>query len=623
VARSLEGRYSLQKDRVASSVGRERRDFQKADRPGENPFAKGFSPGTPFPKTPILLRRRDDLATISLTRTPAKEARLGVLCGGAGGRSSCKKEPPGHVTQEKKRSFCKKSLPGQLHSSKTSWFLGIDLGTGSCKAVVVNEKLQPLGFGSSDYASSSVHEKWEEQDPSAVLDGMIRSVHSAIEAAGQLSGKCNGMSIGGALHSLIAVDDHGAPLTGVMTWATGRAARQAEALRGGSHAQELYRQTGCPIHGMYPLYKVLWLREERPEAYKKAAHFLSAKEYVFKQLTGHQVVDYCLAAGSGFLNVHDLRWNNTSLELAGIDASKLSSLCDPGAVFTLANRDLADRMGVPPDTPVTLGTADAVNSSLGAGGVLPGHATCMIGTSGALRIISDKPVLDAKSRTWCYAIDEQHWLVGGAINNGGIALSWLMDLLHGAFPNLPPDMRLSFDDLMSLAARADIGSGGIICLPFFAGERSPKWNLRAKGVFFGLSLDHKMEHLARAVLEGISFRFRSVYDALSEIAGDIRQIRASGGFTHSPFWLQMTADVLNRELAVPVWGETSSLGAALWAIKGADTLSSLEEIEKMVSIGEVCRPEPQSADTYDKVYEVYKELYTAVSPLFQSTLRFR
>ena len=220
---------------------------------------------------------------------------------------------------------------------------------------------------------------------------MVRSVRAAIERAGELSVTCSGMSIGGALHSLIALDGSGNLLTGIMTWATGRAARQAEALRGTSHAQDLYRQTGCPVHGMYPLYKVLWLREEHPEVYKKAARFVSAKEYVFAQLTGHQVVDYCLAAGSGFLNVHDLRWNGPSLALAGITASQLSSLCDPGEVFRLSNRDLAARMGIAPDTPVVLGTADAVNSTLGAGGVFPWQATCMIGTSGALRIISDQP----------------------------------------------------------------------------------------------------------------------------------------------------------------------------------------------------------------------------------------
>ncbi len=498
-----------------------------------------------------------------------------------------------------------------------SWFMGIDLGTGSCKTVVVNEKAQVLGFGSSDYAASSLYEKWQEQDPSAVLDGMIRSVRNAIQVAGRLPGACSGISIGGALYSLMAVDKRGNPLTGIMTWATGRAAREAAFLRGASQAQRLYYQTGCPIHSMYPLYKVLWLRKERPEVIKKAAYFVSAKEHVFKQLTGHQVVDYCLAAGSGFLNVHDLRWNDTSLELAGIDASQLSSLCDPGEVFRLSNQDLVDRMGITLNTPTVLGTADAVNSSLGAGGLFPGQATCMIGTSGALRIISDRPVLDDASRTWCYAIDQKHWLVGGAINNGGIALSWLLDLFHSAFPNLPANMRLSVDDLMSLAARSGIGSGGIICLPFFAGERSPNWNLHAKGVFFGLALDHKAEHLARAVLEGISFRFRSVYDFLSEITGDIREVRASGGFARSPFWLQMTADVLNRELAVPAWGETSSLGAALWAIKGANALSALEDIEDMVPIASLRTPNPADAEGYEKIYEVYKELYEAINPLFQ------
>jgi gluconokinase len=496
------------------------------------------------------------------------------------------------------------------------WFLGIDLGTGSCKTVVVDETAQVLGFGTGDYAASDLHEKWQEQDPQSVLDGMIRSVRAAIEQAGKLPGTCARISIGGALHSLMALDNSDNPLTGIMTWATGRAASQAEALRGTPQTQDLYHQTGCPIHGMYPLYKVLWLREERPEIYQQAGRFASAKEYVFGQLTREHVVDYCLAAGSGFLNIHKLRWNDRSLELAGISPSQLSVLCDPGEVFRVSNRDLAVQMGIPPDAPIVLGSADAANSSLGAGGVFPSNATCMIGTSGALRIVSPQPVLDAASRTWCYAIDREHWLVGGAINNGGIALAWLQDLINGALPNLPRDMQLSFDDLTSFASRVEIGSGGVICLPLFAGERSPNWNLNARAVFFGLALDHKIEHLARAVLEGISYRFRSVYDALAEITGDMRQIRASGGFTRSPFWLQTTADVLNRELAVPAWGETSSLGAALWAIHGADTLSSLDEIEKMIRIGDVFRPEPRSAEAYERLYGNYKDLYRAVSPLF-------
>lgn len=504
-----------------------------------------------------------------------------------------------------------------------SWFLGIDLGTGSCKTIVVNQDAQVLSLGSGEYAASTLHRKWQEQDPRAVLNGMVCSVREAIERVEGLSGTCAGISVGGALHSLMALDGRGEPLTGIMTWATGRAVRQAEALHGACHTQDLYRQTGCPVHGMYPLYKVLWLRQERAEIYKKAAHFISAKEYVFAQLTGHHVVDHCMAAGSGFLNTHELRWNAASLELTGIAESKLSSICDPGEVFHVSNRELAARMGIPPDTPVVLGSADAVNSSLGAGAIFPWQATCMIGTSGALRIISPHPVLDEASRSWCYAIDRTHWLVGGAINNGGIAVSWLTDLLNEALPNVPSDRKLSFDDLTSLAGRARIGAGGIICLPFFAGERSPNWNLHARGAFFGLALNHTAQDLARAILEGISFRFRSVYDVLHEIIGDMREIRTSGGFTRSPLWLQTVADVLNRELLVPVWGETSSLGAALWAMRGAETLSSTHDLEKLIPIANVCRPQPRNAEVYARLYGVYTDLYDAVSPCFERIIPFQ
>jgi len=503
------------------------------------------------------------------------------------------------------------------------WFLGIDLGTGSCKAVAINERLEVLGFGASDYTASTLHEKWQEQDPRSVLNGMIDTVRETLKNAGNLPGNCAGISIGGALHSLIALDSSGNPLTGVMTWADGRAIRQAGTLRNTPYARDLYRQTGCPVYGMYPLYKVLWLREKQPEIFKKTARFLSAKEYVFAQLTGHYVVDYCLAAGSGFLNTHHLTWNDQSLELAGISTQQLSSLCDPGKVFHGLNKEIAVRMGISPHTPLVLGSADAANSSLGAGGTFPWQATCMIGTSGALRTISSTPVIDAHSRSWCYAIDHEHWLVGGAINNGGIALSWLQDVLHHSFPDLPHAMQKSFDNLVALASQTEIGAGGVICLPFFTGERSPNWNLNARAVFFGLALHHRVEHLARAVMEGVAFRLKTVYDVLAEIKGDVRQMRASGGFTHSDAWLQIITNTLNRELLVPVWGETSCLGAAFWAMMGIDKHPSLNEIGNMVPIGKVYVPDRDAADAYERLYRLYTDLYKALNPFFERIVAFQ
>jgi len=242
----------------------------------------------------------------------------------------------------------------------------------------------------------------------------------------------------------------------------------------------------------------------------------------------------------------------------------------------------------------------------------------MVGTSGAFRIISPKPILDKQGRSWCYVVDENRWLVGGAINNGGVALSWLQDMLNSALPDSAGNATYSFDDLVQLADKADPGALGAVCLPFFAGERSPYWNLNARAMFFGLTLHHDARHMARAVLEGVAFRMRSLSDVLCEISEDIRQVRASGGFTRSRLWVQIITDTLNRELVVPEWGETSSLGAAFWAMLGTGALSSIEEIGGLVRLADNYRPNPDNAAVYDKQFEVYKQLYAAVSPCFEA-----
>jgi gluconokinase len=503
------------------------------------------------------------------------------------------------------------------------FYLGIDLGTGSCKSVAVDAQGSILGFGVGEYPSSSADTKWQQQDPQAIIKGMLASVQTALSQIREPKGACGGLSLGGALHSLLVLDQHGQPLTGVMTWADGRAAAQAQRVKEGSHASEIYQRTGCPIHGMYPLYKILWLKEQRPNTFARAARFVSAKEYIFAQLTGQYWVDYSLAAGSGLLNTHNLIWDDHAMALAGIQADQLSELHPPTAVHPGLTADMAQDLGLPVHTPVILGSSDAANSNLGAGAVKPWQATLMVGTSGAYRFIAEKPVLDPKARSWCYAIDENHWLVGGAINNGGLALSWWRDALNQTFTD-KESTPLSFDDIIALAAQVETGAEGLLCLPFFAGERSPGWNIHARGAFFGLSLAHDTRHMARALLEGVAFRFRSLADVLEEIGAELREVRASGGFTKSPQWLQIMASALNRDLQIPTWGETSSLGAAFWVLLSTGVLQNIVECSDLVTIADRCLPAPEDRAVYQQLYPIFKDLYQAtrsandeISEIFQ------
>lgn len=498
------------------------------------------------------------------------------------------------------------------HNNKP-WFLGIDLGTGSCKTVVVGPEAQILGLGVGHYAVQENGARFVEQDADNLYGGLIESVRAALDSAGVLPTACEGLSVGGALHSLVAVNDSGEALTGVYTWADGRAGEQAARWRGTENGQVLYDHTGCPPHAMYPLYKLIWLRENEPLVFRQAYRFGSAKEYAVARLTGKWVVDYNLAAGTGLLDALTLDWHPQALELAGISAEQLSPLGEPQLRVAGLVPEAARMLGLPSGVPVILGASDAVNSNLGAGAVEPWQATCMIGTSGAYRVIANRPVLDPRRRSWCYAIDPEHWLVGGAINNGGLAFTWLREVLG---------QENSFERLLDLAGEVEAGAGGVVCLPFFAGERSPNWNLEARAAFVGLTQNHDTRHLARAVLEGICLRMRSLQLVLQDLGLDIRQVRASGGFTQSDLWVQVMADVLNRELILPAFGETSSLGAAAWPLVAAGVLPNLAALEAHVQLDREIRQRPEQAAVYDRLYALYERLYSAISLEFSSLAEF-
>jgi gluconokinase len=524
----------------------------------------------------------------------------------------------------KSRFFCgmikSKTAREKMMKNTPSYIIGIDLGTGSCKCALLHPEGTLLGLGSSPYPQQSDQPQWKVQAPYGIYLGMIQAVKDVLAKADVDPQDCRRVSIGCALHGLMALDPTHKPLTPVFTWADDRAGPQAARQRGTDPAGELYQATGCPPHGMYPLYKVLWVKENHPTLFDHTALFTSVKEYIVHKLTGELLVDPSLAAGSGFLNAHTLDWNPASLELAGISPDQLSPLAEPTTTLPITDQEFLRETGLPADLPLVLGTSDAVNSSLGAGAVTPQGATCMVGTSAAYRIIAQKPILSETGSTWCYAIDREHWLVGGALNNGGLALTWLRDTLRGLGKKAEG---LTFQDILTLAEKSPPGSGGVICLPLFAGERSPNWNLDARGSFVGISVEHDLSHLSRAALEGIAYRLRGIDRRLRDMGCQIDEVRASGGFTKSPFWTQLMTDVLGLPLSIPAEGETSALGAALWALAEDQGTTPYQAAEDIVKIKNRFSPTSADQDIYARGYELSQTLYRALSPHFEALVNFQ
>lgn len=496
------------------------------------------------------------------------------------------------------------------HPSNLEWYLGIDLGTSSCKCTLLDRQGRLLALVNQPYPGGQSSSQWKTQQPEALIQGMTRAVKRAVAEAGADPARCAAASLGCALHGLLLLDREGRPLTPVSTWADDRAASQAEPWRNSEEGRVLYQATGCPPHGMYPLYKLGWLKKHQPELFNRAAQAVSAKEYVTAALTGEYLVDYSLASGSGLLNVHTLDWEPLALDAAGISRDQLSTLTGPLTRLQVTDRGFLSETGLPAGLPLYLGSSDAANSNLGAGAVRPETATCMIGSSAAYRVLSPEPILAAEPSTWCYAVDQNHWLVGGALNNGGVALSWLKDSIFSQAEG--PE--LTFERLTALAESSPPGSRGLLFLPLLAGERSPGWNLEARGALIGLSLEHGRGDITRAVLEGIAFRLRTLDQALSDLVGEIKEIRASGGFTRSPFWVQLLSDVLERPLTVPEHGDTSALGAAYWARLGDGGFQNLAPAEDWTAAHTTCSPDPDLAPRYRILHELSRELYTSAEP---------
>jgi gluconokinase len=488
--------------------------------------------------------------------------------------------------------------------------IGVDIGTTSTKSVAYSVDGEAGASHSVGYRLEEPTPGYAEQDPAAILDAVVETVRAV---AAETDGEVLALSFSTAMHSLIGLDPDGTPLTPSITWADSRASTQAERIRASAGGLALHRRTGTPVHPMSPLTKLVWFREQEPKLFEQVGHWVGIKDYVVRRLCDALITDHSVASGTGLMDIHRLEWDPEALAIAGIapeqlpelapTTTRLPPLTDPGA------------LGLPAGTPVILGAGDGPLANLGLGAVRPGVAACSIGTSGAMRVMVERPAVDPHGGVFCYALTEHRWAVGGAINNGGIVLGWAGDALA-------PDLgEHSEEELLDLAAQAPPGSGGLLMLPYLLSERAPHWSSLPRGAYVGLTREHRRPHLVRAALEGVCQQLALVLNSIRAAGNEVREVRATGGFARSPFWRQLLADVLDMEIGFPAGHEGSSFGAALLGMEALGLVDSIDVAADLVEITETVRPQPAVAATYRSLQPVFTELYSALVPTFTSLRR--
>ena len=491
--------------------------------------------------------------------------------------------------------------------------VGIDIGTTSAKAGAFDPGAREVGATEVAYPLLEPEHGRAVQDPQVVVDAVVAATRGAVAGARAAGLPIAGLSCSSAMHSLIALDAHDRPLTPLITWADQRAAPQAERLR--AEHPDLHRRTGVPLHPMTPLTKLVWFREEAPDVAARARRWCGIKELVLHRLAGAWVTDHSIASATGLLNLARLDWDAEALELAGVRREQLCDLVPTTHALTLTDRAAAELGLAGGAVPLVVGAGDGPLANLGVGAVEPGVAACSIGTSGALRVVVERPGVDERGRLFCYALVPGRWIVGGAISNGGAVLQWAGEALA---PELGPHHER---ELLALAAAAPAGSDGLLMLPYLLSERAPHWSTLARGAYVGLTRAHRREHLVRAALEGVCQQLALLLGSVRDAGHEVTDVRATGGFARSTLWRQMLCDALGLAVGFPAGHQGSGLGAALLGMDALGVVDGLARAAELVRIDEIRRPDPAAAAVYAAMLPTFDALYDALEPAFRALRR--
>lgn len=485
----------------------------------------------------------------------------------------------------------------------TPLVVGVDIGTTATKSVAFSLDGAAVASASVGYPLDEPAPGYAVQDPQLIIAAVLSTVRSVVDEVG--ADAVAGLSFSSAMHSLIALDAGFVPLTPSITWADSRAAGHAERLRGTDLGRRLHQTTGTPIHAMSPAIKLQWFRDEDPTTWDAARYWVGIKEFVLWRLTGELVMDHSLASCSGLLDIHRLDWSDEALQLSGVQRSQLPRLVSTTAVLPGLTAEAAEATGLPLSTPLVIGGGDGPLANLGVGAVRPGVVACSLGTSGALRVAVDRPVVDPDGAVFCYAITEDRWVVGGAINNGGVTLEWVRRTLGRWASTI---------EMLDAAAEVPAGSGGLLMLPYLLSERAPHWDSTARGSYVGLSRAHGPAHLARAAVEGVVLQLALVLRSLEAAGLDIAEIRATGGPLKHPLWQQTLADVFGAGIGLLDDAEGSSYGAAILGMVGLGLVESIDVAVAHSPVGLTVAPQPDAVDVYRDLLPLFDGLYSALLP---------
>jgi len=488
------------------------------------------------------------------------------------------------------------------------YVLGIDVGTGGTRAIVVDGSGVVAGAATGEHQPfASPQHGWAEQQPEDWWRACGIAVPEALQCAGVTADQIACVGFSGQMHGAVLLDAADRVLRPALIWCDQRTAAECAQLNSQLGEQKIIELTSNPALTNFTLTKLLWVRNHEPAIWQRFRRFLLPKDYVRLRLTGEHAIDAADASGTLLLDVAERKWSQEMLAATQLDPSSLPQLHESPEVCGRVNAAGAQHTGLRAGTPVVAGAGDQAAGAVGLGVVEAGTIHATIGTSGVVFASTDRPALDARGRvhTFCHAVPGR-WHVMGVTQAAGLSLRWFRD----TFGYTGSD---SYDRITSEATAVPAGSEGVLWAPYLMGERTPHLDPNARAALVGLAASHTRGHIVRAILEGVAFSLKDSFQILEEMRVPVRAVRLGGGGARSLLWRQIQADVYEQAVEILAVEEGAAYGAALLAGVGAGIWPDVDAACKSaVKVQAKVGPRPENFPLLRQQYEAYRRVYPAL-----------
>ncbi len=494
-------------------------------------------------------------------------------------------------------------------------WLGIDIGTGGTRALVVDERGRiRAGFTAPHEDMRMERPLWAEQRPENWWDAAVLAIRGALTEAHINGREIRGIGLSGQMHGLVILDQENTVIRPALIWCDQRSQPQVDAINRAVGTANVLSYTANPVLTGFTLPKLMWVRDNEPDRYERVNKMLLPKDYVRFRLTGEFATEVSDASGTALFDVVRREWSTRMIEALGLDSSILPKCYESVEVSGAVSPTAAGVTGLAAGTPVVGGGGDQASSAVGNGIVELGIVSCTLGTSGVVFAHMEQVAYDPSGRvhTCCHAVPGK-WHVMGVTQGAGLSLQWFRNQLAAGS---------DYNALLTEAAKSPPGAQGLFWLPYLMGERTPHLDATARGGWIGLTAKHTRADLIRSLIEGVSYSQKDCLNIIEQLGVLVNSVRVSGGGGKSPFWRQVLSDVLAKPVATLETQEGSAYGAALLALVGTGAYSTVPEVcRHVIRETDSVMPSGAESDFYQDGHAIYTSLYPALKTIYQRIAR--